>query len=69
MVIASRTYSMNGESLAIESDEDGDGLFEHLMVFYPGNNELEIFARHADGTVTPSSTAEIELVKKAGGNR
>jgi len=64
MVVWSRTYSAGGKSIATESDEDGDGMFESLMLFSPDTDGLEIFKRHAKGTVEPESTAEIELVKK-----
>jgi hypothetical protein len=64
MVVGSRTYSVGGKSIATEGDEDGDGVFESLMLHSPDTDDLEIFKRHADGTVEPESTAEIKLVKK-----
>lgn len=64
MVVWSRTYSVDGKSVATESDKDGDGVFESLILYSPDTDDIEIFKRNADGTVTPASTAEIESVKK-----
>jgi hypothetical protein len=64
MAVWSRTYSVNGKSIATDSDDDGDGMFESLMLHSPDSDDLEIFRRKGDGTVMPTSTAEIELVKK-----
>jgi hypothetical protein len=64
MTVASRTYCANGKALMIESDDDGDGIFEHVMVFQPGTNDFELFVRRPDGSVKPESTKKIELLKK-----
>lgn len=64
MVVWSRTFSVDGKSVATESDEDGDGVFESVILHSPDTDDIKIFKRNADGTVTPASTAEIESVKK-----
>jgi hypothetical protein len=66
MAVVSRSYFAGGKLLAVESDEDGDGVFECLAVFGPTTNDFELFVKQPDGSVKPESTKKIELIKKEG---
>lgn len=59
-----RSYSVGGDLLMIESDEDGDGFFEQLIIYHPTKNEMEVFTRQAGGSVRPVSTKELEAYRK-----
>lgn len=64
MALTSRTYFAGGKLVMVESDDEGDGAFNHFAVFRPGTDDLEMFTREPDGSVKPASSKEIELVKK-----
>lgn len=66
LTVWSRTYSINGKSIATENDDDGDGFFEHLAVYPASNDDAEMFNRYKDGTVTLATKEEVELRKNAG---
>jgi len=60
---ATRSYFVSGKTIVIEEDNDGDGLFETVVVFGATRNGLEIFFRLRDGTtaVAPSEVKETYL--------
>ena len=60
----SRSFIVGGELVMIESDDDGDGLFETLAIFLPGGQEMEVFSRGAGGSIKPVSAATLEAHKK-----
>ena len=39
----------------IESDEDRDGVFESIITFRKDTDQMEVFHRASDGTITPAS--------------
>ena len=56
LAIVSRSYLAGGDLVMIESDEDGDGVFERVSVHRPGTDDLEMFTRQQDGSVRPVNT-------------
>src|SRR5689334_1289560 len=56
LAIVSRSYLVDGKLHMVESDEDGDGVFESIAVFDPVSDSFEMFTRQPDGTVKPVST-------------
>lgn len=64
LAVTSRSFLVGGERVLIESDEDGDGVFEHRTLFRPGTDDLEMFRLQPGGAVKPVSTQTIEATKK-----
>ena len=64
LAIVSRDYFVGGDLVMVESDENGDGVFEHILLHHPGTADLEMFKRQPDGSVKPVSTQTIEATKK-----
>jgi len=64
LVVISRSYYAGGDLVMIESDEDGDGVFEGVSLHRPGTDGLEMFTRQPDGSVKPASTQTAEATKK-----
>lgn len=60
----SRSVMVGGELVMIETDDDGDGLFETLAAFLPGRQEMEVFSRSVDGSIKPTSAVTLEAYKK-----
>ena len=60
----SRGYKVGGDLIMVESDEDGDGVFETVVLHTPDMSDIEVFRRQADGLVKPVGTAELEVIKK-----
>ncbi len=59
----SRGYEV-GEFEAIESDEDGDGIFESLVLYNTKTKELEAFSRDRDNSVTPVDAKTLAIHKE-----
>jgi hypothetical protein len=59
----SRAYMVSGDTVMIESDEDGDGIFEKMILYHPGKGDMDEFTRRVDGSVTPVSTKTLEADK------
>jgi hypothetical protein len=59
-----RSYSVAGDLLMIESDGDGDGFFEKIVIFHPMKKDIEVFTRHPDGSVSPVSTEVLKAERK-----
>jgi len=64
LAVVSRSYLAGGDLVMIESDEDGDGVFERVSLHRPGTDDLEMFTRQPDGSVKPVSTQTLEATKK-----
>ncbi len=61
----SRFYYLHGKQMFIESDDNGDGFYENLMVPGDSMSDFEQFIRKKDGTVEPISKEKyLELKKK-----
>ena len=58
-----RLYVMDGKSVAAESDEDGDGFYESIMIFDPKGGDFECFIRATNGSVTPMDSAKLQDIK------
>jgi len=56
-------FLINGNVVAAESDEDGDGFKESFTIFDPDTKEFDQFLRHTNGVVVPISSAELEQLK------
>lgn len=60
----SRSYEVGDGLVMVETDEDGDDLFEQFSLFRPGTEDMEMFTRQPDGTVKPVSTQTLLATKK-----
>lgn len=59
-IVTSRSYEVGGTLVAMEHDEDRDGIFETLVLYRDGHKDLEVFDRQTDGSVRPASTHAVE---------
>jgi hypothetical protein len=64
MAVTTRSYLAGGKLVMVESDEDGDGVFESATVFEPGTDRFEMFTRQPDGTVKPVSTQKLDSIRR-----
>ncbi|MCW5551270.1 MAG: hypothetical protein KIS67_03785 [Verrucomicrobiae bacterium] len=64
MAIVSRSYLAGGELRMTESDEDGDGFLETVYFHASDSDEIEVFKRHADGSVRPVSTSVLDVHRR-----
>jgi hypothetical protein len=64
MVVSARSYLVGGDIVLTESDEHKSGKFDTIAVYHPGTDEMEVFIRLEDGSVTPASTQVVQAYKK-----
>jgi len=64
MAVVTRSYLVNDKLQITESDDDGDGSLETLILHAPERSGIEVFKRHPDGTTRPVSTAALAIYKK-----
>jgi hypothetical protein len=55
---------VGGDLVMTESDEHKSGRFDTVAVYHPGTEEMEVFTRLPDGSVTPASTHVVQAYKK-----
>lgn len=58
-----RSYYHKGKMLAMEGDEDGDNVFETLILFNLDEEPVEAYERNKDGTVTQFSKERLSALK------
>lgn len=58
------SYLLQGETVSMEEDRDGDGFFETLIVFDPPSKDFEVFSRRKDGSVAVASVEVKESYRK-----
>jgi hypothetical protein len=58
-----RGYTV-GDIIVTEVDDDGDGMYETLLIKNTKTNDLEVFSRRADGTVWPVDAKTLALTKQ-----
>lgn len=59
-----RGYLVGGEIVMVESDEDGDGLFETITLFPGDLYKMEVFQRQSDGSVKPLDSEALQELKQ-----
>ena len=64
IAVTSRSYLVGGNLVMSEDDENRDGIFETIVIHRSGTNDLEIFTRQPDGSVTPADTKIVEATRK-----
>ena len=64
MAVTARSYLADGKLVMVESDEDGDGTLESVMVLAPDTDNFEMFTRQPDGSVKPVSTEKLDSIKR-----
>lgn len=63
--VTTRTFCLHGNPMYVESDEDGDGFFESLMISGETMSDFEQYRRLPDGGVEPISKEEyLDLKQK-----
>lgn len=56
-------FIINGKTIATESDEDGDGFFEEIMIFDPENGDFEKYMRSTNWALTPIDSFDLNELK------
>jgi hypothetical protein len=64
MAVVTRSILAACELRMGESDEDGDGFLETIILHAPAAKDIEVFKRQRDGSVRPVSTPVLEVWKK-----
>jgi hypothetical protein len=64
LTIVSCSYLVGGDLVMIESDEDGDGMFERISLYRPGTDDFEMLTRQTDGSIKPVSTEKLAAYKQ-----
>lgn len=62
--VAARSFYAGTNLTATESDEDGDGFFEMLVVFPEKSDEVNAFIRGQDGSVRPADIETVAILRK-----
>ena len=62
--IAARSFYAGTNLTATESDEDGDGFFEMLVVFPEKSDDVNAFIRSQDGSVRPADIETVAILRK-----
>ena len=63
-VVTARSFWAAGEMVMSEVDEDGDGLFETMVIYHRGSKDMEVFTRQSDGSTKPASAEVLRRYKK-----
>jgi hypothetical protein len=64
VVRSSRLFVVSGNSVLLESDEDGSGKFETVVLFNEPKGGLEVFKRQPDGSVKPADDKTIAAFRR-----
>ncbi len=59
-----RGFYVAGELRLTEADFDGDGTFERIVIYDRAGNDMEVFTRHADGSVEPVNDLVLEAERE-----
>ena len=59
-----RSYEIDKHTSVSESDEDGDGHFETLAIFYNEGKSIEAFERRKNGDVVPFSPQKLKVLRE-----
>ena len=64
VIQTSRFFSVSGDTVLIESDEDGSGKFDTLILYNRAKGGIEVFKRQADGSVKPVDEKTLAAFKR-----
>jgi hypothetical protein len=56
LVVRSRSYFLHGDMMTTELAVRKDDKLDTILVYHPGTEDLEVFRRSSDGSVSPVST-------------
>lgn len=59
-----RGFTLNGKTLMVETDTDGDGFLEEFMIFDPETGDFECFTRTTNNLVQPVSSARLQELRQ-----
>ena len=62
--LATRSFYAGKNIAATESDEDGDGFFEMLVVYPEKSDDVNAFIRGRDGSVRPADMETVAILRK-----
>jgi hypothetical protein len=64
VIRTTRFFIVNGDTVLIESDEDGTGKFDTLVVYNHAKGGTEVFKRQPDGSVKPVDEKTLTAFKR-----
>ena len=62
--INARSFYVGSHMAVTESDEDGDGFFEMVVVYREDPKDVNAFVRERDGSVRPADVNVVEALRK-----
>lgn len=62
--ISARSFYVGSHMAVTESDEDGDGFFEMVVVYREDPKDVSAFVRERDGSVRPADVNVVEALRK-----
>jgi len=62
--INARSFYVGPHMAVTESDEDGDGFFEMVVVYREDPKDVNAFVRQRDGSVRPAEVKVVEMLRK-----
>lgn len=61
---STRGFTVNGKTVMVEADTDGDGFFEEFMIFDPETGAFECFTRTTNNLVQPFHSARLQALRE-----
>ena len=62
--VMARSFYVGPHMAVTESDEDGDGFFEMVVVYREDPEDVNAFVRERDGAVRPAEVKVVEMLRK-----
>ncbi|MFM8885491.1 MAG: hypothetical protein ACKOKC_03645 [Chthoniobacterales bacterium] len=62
--VTARSFYVGSHMAVTESDEDGDGFFEMVVVYREDPKDVNAFVRERSGAVRPAEAKVIEMLRK-----
>jgi hypothetical protein len=62
--VNARSFYVGSHMAVTESDEDGDGFFEMVVVYRENPKDVNAFVRERDGSVRPAEVKVVEMLRK-----
>ncbi len=61
LVVRSRSYFLHGDMMTTELAVRKDDKLDTILVYHPGTDDMEVFRRSSDGSVSPASTELLQV--------
>jgi hypothetical protein len=62
--VTARSFYVGPHMAVTESDEDGDGFYEMVVIYREDPKDVSAFVRQRDGSVRPAEVKVVEMLRK-----